>query len=314
MRLFFQKRDSKTYLQFFAAWQPLVCSLMLFSGCRLLNERTVVPEDVANCRKLSQRGMGALQHGDLAAAETLLQRAVQSNPEDAQAHHYHSEALWKAGQFTAALEESKLAYKYAPDDAALATSLAEQYFALGQIQNAAKFADEAIDLYPTNGKAWALRAKTHRVQGELEAALNDYHHALTADPNNQQLLYETAEVYRMLNRPQRALAILGTLRETYVIGDEPPQLFALEGAAYVGMNRLPEAIQSLTIVTLRAPTAEAWAALALAQQKAGLWENAHQSLVQAEAIDPKFPGLQQQQQQLQIVRNSLINASEKIQR
>ncbi len=82
-----------------------------------MNERTVVSEDVANSRKLSQRGIGALERGDLVAAESLLNKAVQSNPDDAQARHYHSESLWKAGQYDAALAESQLAYNNSTEDA-----------------------------------------------------------------------------------------------------------------------------------------------------------------------------------------------------
>jgi tetratricopeptide (TPR) repeat protein len=263
-----------------------------------MNERTVVSEDVANGRKLSQRGIGALERGDLVVAESLLNKAVQSNPDDNQARHYHAEALWKAGQHEASLAESQLAYKNGPEDAQLATRLGEQYLFMGQVSNAKKLADEAIDLAPKQSSAWALRARIRRSQGELEDALSDYHRALESDPNNRQLLYESAEIYRQLNKPQRSLAMLGTLRETYVASEEPPQLYALEGAAYLAMGRHNEAIQSLSTVVQRAPSAEAWAALSNAQQKAGLWDNAAESIAQAQRISPQYPGLAEQSKQL----------------
>ncbi len=175
---------------------------------------------------------------------------------------------------------------------------------MGQMENAVKLANEAIDLDPKRSSALALRARIERAQGKLDDAVCDYHRALESDPNNRQLLFETAEVYRQLNKPRRALAVLGTLRETYIPDEEPPQLFALEGSAYQALERNTEAIQAFTAVVQRAPSAEAWISLANVQQKAGLWDPAAASLAQAQSLAPNYPGLMQQLERIQYAKNT----------
>ncbi len=55
---------------------------------------------------------------------------------------------------------------------------------------------------------WALRGRLDESSGEYEQALADFDRSLEFDHDDRQLLLETAELYRRLNRPQRALATL----------------------------------------------------------------------------------------------------------
>jgi|GEM_PF-3417433 len=283
-----QQRAIKQVLQ--NAWRGarLVC-LCALCGCMLLRDRGPVAKDVADCRKLSQRGVQALQRGDLPVAESLLQRAVTTNPRDPQAQQLLSEALWKQGQFTAATQAAEAAWRLSPDDPLMAVRLGEQYLDMGRGKDAELLAIEAIDLQPQCSAAWGLKARALAVQGNLETALADAQRALQTDPRNQRLLLETAEIQRRLARPQRALAALGTLRETYVLGEEPAQLLALEATAYEALGRHREAALAWNQVVVKAPSAANWLSLAESQRLANQPEAAAFSLARGRELESSQP-------------------------
>ena len=81
-------------------------------------------------------------------------------------------------------------------------------------------------------------------RGRDEDALADFHKALAIVPDDRQVLLATAEVYRRLNRPQRALATLGILGETYGPNQTPPNVLALEGIAQEALGRSVDAMES----------------------------------------------------------------------
>jgi tetratricopeptide (TPR) repeat protein len=104
-------------------------------------------------------------------------------------------------------------------------------------------------------------------------------------------LLEIAEIYRRLNRPQRALAALGALRETYAPDEVPAQVRALEGAAYTALGRHRDALAAWQAVVDKAPSSDHWIALAVAQHTMGNLTAARESLKHARELDPQHTGL-----------------------
>jgi len=259
--------------------------LMLSCGCSLWSKaRGPVPQDVADCRKLSQRAVGALHRGDIATAESLAQRAVQTNPHDAQAHQLYSEALWRGGQHESAIAQAQEAQKLQPDDPLMTVRLGEQYLEQGRSQEAVELANQAIDLCPNCGSGWALRARGRANLGQLNESLPDFQQALRYQPTDQKLLLEFAELHRRMNRPERALATLGSLRETYPAGEEPPQLLVLEADAFAALGRWPQSVRARSQLAQKMPTPENWQLLAVAQERAGQSTAAVASMAEAQRL------------------------------
>ena len=73
--------------------------------------------------------------------------------------------------------------------------------------------------------------------GKLDRALADYHRALGYAPSDPEILLEVAEVYRRMNKPQRALETLQSLDDTYSPGEEPSEVLRLMGLAYEALGR-----------------------------------------------------------------------------
>jgi tetratricopeptide (TPR) repeat protein len=261
-------------LRVLGSWMTSDCRLLLSStlccavlcGCRMTGPRMPVAQDVAECRKLSQRAVGALQRGDPVTAQNLAQRAVGINPQDAQAQHYYSEALWVNGQQQAALSAAEAAWKLNHDDPLYAVRLGERKLELGQTAEAIQYANDGLELCPNCESAWALRARANQVRGDLDAALSDYQRALALSPQNQNLLLEVAELHRRSNRPQRALSLLGTIRELSPPGEESVQVLLLESEAYASLQRHDDLVRVRRQIAQRLPSTETWTALAQAQE------------------------------------------------
>jgi len=139
----------------------------------------------------------------------------------------------------------------APNDAFIRVRLAEMHLATGQIDQAAAAAEQAIDLDPKLAQAWAVRARVRLAAGDPRRALGDFHRALGFVPDDREVLLETAELHRRMGRPQRALATLQSLADTYSPGEEPQQVLHLIGLAYMALGQYEDAVMALSEAVVR---------------------------------------------------------------
>ncbi len=215
---------------------------LLLSGCRLPGREGPVPKSLATCRQLSQQGIAAAERGQQKQAESLLKQAVEVCPVDPEARRHYAEALWRRGARREAIAQLEEAGRLAGQDVTLLVRLAEMHLALGQRQLARQTAEQAIDLDPELSSAWAIRGRVTHAEGQARQALADFHRALGYAPDNRQVLLEIAELYRELNQPQRALATLHSLADTYSPGEEPQEVLHLMGLAYAALGRHEDAV------------------------------------------------------------------------
>ncbi|NCY02694.1 MAG: hypothetical protein EBX36_07215, partial [Planctomycetia bacterium] len=136
------------------------------------------------------------------------------------------------------------ALRLSPGDASLCIDGGRMYMELGLLDDADRLAGEAVRLAARSGSAWRLHGQVALARGRPEDALADFHRALALEPDDRDLILETAETYRRLGRPQRALATLAILGESYAPNQTPPQVLALEGMAREALGQPAEAIES----------------------------------------------------------------------
>ena len=219
--------------------------VLLLGGCRLPGWEGPVSRSLADCRRLSQQGMAALDRGEQEKAKTLLAQAVNACPVDAEARRRYAEALWRRGAQKEAIAQLEAAGRVTPDNAALWTRMAEMQLAANQVASAGQTAERALDLDSKLPGAWAVRAGVRRAAGKPQEALADYLRALGYTPNDRAMLREVAELYRQLNQPERALQTLQNLTETYSPGEEPADCLYLTGLAYVALGAVTTASRVL---------------------------------------------------------------------
>jgi tetratricopeptide (TPR) repeat protein len=219
-------------------------TLLAPCGCRIPGYGGPKSQAVLQSRQFSQQGSAALEHQDWPAAESLFSQAVAACPADVEARRQYAETLWHRGARDQAIEQLLAAAKLAPEDPSLLDRLAEFRLAGGQIEDARRDAEAAIDLDPRSADAWMVHGKVMRQLGDNRQALADLHRALSYDLRNAHVLHELAETYLAASQPQRALSNLQSLLDLTPPGDEPPQLLDELGQAYAGLGRFDEAIDS----------------------------------------------------------------------
>lgn len=218
--------------------------LALVAGCRLMPGRDPVPDEVAAARRLCNQALTAADQQDLQRAEALFERAVKSCPTDVDARKHYADVLWKRGEKVEAVAQIAKAIEMSPGDAAICVDGGRMYLDLGLLDDADRLADEAVRAAPQSAAAWHLHGQVALARGRPEDALADFHRALAASPDDRAVLLDTAEVYRRLNRPQRALATLAVLGETYGPDEMPASVLALEGLAQEALGRTDDARES----------------------------------------------------------------------
>jgi len=247
-----------------------------------------VPKSLATCRQLAQQGIAAAERGQHQQAEALLAKAVKACPDDAEARRHYAESLWSRGACREAITQLKEATQLDTESAMLSVRLAEMYLATGQMEPARQRAEQALDLNPKLPGAWAIRGRVMHVAGQLEQALADYHRSLAYAPDNRQVLSNLAELCLQLNRPQRALATLHRLGNTYSPGEEPPAVLYLTGMAYMGLGRYQDGAESFSATANRGDrTPEVFYRLGEAQLLAGNPAEAAAAVHRALQIHPQ---------------------------
>jgi len=232
-----------------------------------------------------------MERGQWDTAESLMAQAVKACPVDANAQRYYADVLWQRGAREQALTHAKEALQLSGGDPAVAVRVGEMQLAMGNTDEAMKLASQAIDIDPRLASAWGLRGRVEQMAGKLDASLADYLRALQYAPADRDLLAETADIYRRLNRPQRALATLASLRETYQNGDEPAQLLQLEAQTLLALNRPEDAVVSYIAAIQRSPQSpDLLAQLAELQWQTGQMADAQRNVQQALAISPNHAG------------------------
>ena len=115
-----------------------------------------------------------------------------------------------------------------------------------------------------------LNALRVLARGQPDPALADFHRSLALEPDHRGVLLDTAEAYRRLDRPQRALATLAVLGETYGPNETPASVLVLEGLAQEALGRPADAAESYRRALIGDdPPPEAAARLAALEQSAG---------------------------------------------
>jgi tetratricopeptide (TPR) repeat protein len=163
------------------------------------------------------------------------------------------------------------ALKLSPGDVGLSIDGGRMYMELGLLEDADRLARDAVRMAPRSADAWRLRGQVAMARGQAEQALGDFHLALALAPEDRETLRDTAEAYRRLGRPQRALATLAILGEQYGPSQTPADVLLLEGMAQEALGRTTDALDSYrrAVAKGNAPP-EAAARLAALEQGGGV--------------------------------------------
>ncbi|MGE0758332.1 MAG: tetratricopeptide repeat protein [Pirellulaceae bacterium] len=197
-------------------------------------------------RQLSLRGIDAQQCGKWGEAETLFAEALKQNPADERAHCHYAEVLWRQGQTDPAIQHQEESVRLSGGDPTLLVQLGQMYAGQGNLAAAWECAEEAVAANRHLAAAWALRGEVLHRQQRWDAALENYHRALSEQPQYPEVQLAVAAVYRMQNQPRRALATLESLESQLRPHAPPPAICFEQGLAYKALGRYQDAVVALT--------------------------------------------------------------------
>lgn len=264
----------------------LAGTLLGTSGCASLHRRGPRAEDVSAARELSRQGVSAIESGKWQEAEDLLKKSLEASPADAATRSSLVEALWHRGARQEALAEMEQAIELDKDNAVLAARAGEMSLASGATADAFAHAEQAIRCDSRLASAWALRGRCFLQMHQPDKALLDLQHALDFGPDNADVLYDVAAIYRQRGLSARSLTTVHHLLDTYSPGEEPPNALTLEGLALLDLGRPQQAAEALATAARRGPPdAELLYHLAQAYSASGQFAQAATTAQEAIALN-----------------------------
>jgi predicted Zn-dependent protease len=266
----------------------IVATFVLFntSGCAILGRRGQSAEVESTARELSRQGVAALEAGQPQQAEELLKKSLAASPNDATAHRYMAEALWRRGASEEALSQIAEAIRLDPTSAALAVRAGEMSLAGSLRDDAGAYAERAIRLDPKLANAWALRGQYFLQMKQSDRALADLQRAIELSPNNSELLLEVASIYRQRGENARCLTAIYHLLDTYPPGEEPQSVLVMQGLTLMDLGRPQQATDAfLGAIQHGPPSADLCFYLAQSYSAAGRTADATAAAQRALAIN-----------------------------
>lgn len=264
--------------------------ILLFSGCGLVSQYSPRPLSTYRGHYHFQDGIASAEQGRYEQAEESLAKAVELCGDEYKFQHEYARVLAEVGK----LEEAIAHYERAVvlkdgSDATLLVELAQKRLEYGQREHAHAAVEKAIELEPNSPEAWRVRGEVLQAFRLPYEALADYHRALSLSPDDEELPLKIADIYLMLDKPDRALVAIQRLEENWPEEDEPANVLHLKGLALAGMGRHREAEHCLAAVVDRIDTPSAGLLFQLAQCRYYLGDAtaAQDTVHEALALDPQ---------------------------
>lgn len=202
-------------------------------------------KDISMARSLSLRGAEALQQRKYEDAESLFVEALRRSPNDERAQWGYAEVLWQRDQRDSAVEHMAQAAALSGSNPDLLVRLGQMHLERGDLAKAKEFADAALRTRRTDATAWALKADVHRCAGQTEDAISCYQRAMVYRPDWPEVQVTIAELYRLTQRPQRALATLDRMADKRSETQVPPRSYLVRSQALADMGEREAAVMCL---------------------------------------------------------------------
>jgi len=176
-----------------------------------------------------QEGELLFEEGDHAQAIERYERALELDPQHAQAWYRKGEIQRLQGVYEEAIESLSRALEIDPNHLSALASRGESYRAAECYDEALADLDEALRQDPEYAWAYASRGETHRQLENYEQAVEDFSEAISRDPDYPWALGRRGESYRMLARYEEAIA---DLDRTIELWPEDAYAYASRGQAH----------------------------------------------------------------------------------
>lgn len=160
----------------------LLSMLIVLGACT--TETTIAPENRKLASELNaQLGLGYLKQGEFERADKKLDKAIEFNPDNADAHHFKAEIYRRMGDYEKAEEQYKIALDLAPKDPNILNNYGVYLCDRGEYKKAIEHfqAILADAFYTEKASAYENIGLCELRQGKVGAAEQAFNQALVID-------------------------------------------------------------------------------------------------------------------------------------
>ncbi len=245
--------------------------------------------NLPEARALLEQGTKLAREGDLEGAATALARAVELDPDLADAHFNLAVVERRRGRADAAIAEFQRVIELVPDDA-------DAYVRLGLLYFDRKAYGEAIQAYGRAAtydkeslEAWVGLAESYEVSGNASAAVPAYQRAIALAGKDERLLYPG--LYRTAMQSGNGPVAVQTARKLQSLQGGHDTFAALGEALLLNGEPAAAIAEFQKAVALRPTSARTFGRLGAAYARAGQIDAAIQQYVRALQLAPDDPTL-----------------------
>jgi tetratricopeptide (TPR) repeat protein len=179
---------------------------------------------------------------DWEGGEAEFRRAIELNPNYANAYHWYAELLLNLGRFDECIRQSYKAKELDPLAPMITSALAERLVYAGRAEPAIKEATIALELDPNLPLTHAALANAYAQQGRISEAIAEFEKAVHFSNSNPNFIADMGYAYAVAGDRERAGGILNRLKEMSRTRYVPPYQLA---AVYAGLGQNRKALKEL---------------------------------------------------------------------
>jgi tetratricopeptide (TPR) repeat protein len=186
------------------------------------------------------RGLAFLGKKDYQTALTDFEDALRQDPEEATAYLGRGICRRELGRYSESIADLSDAIRRQPNQARLYDQRASSYRRAGQFERSLSDLDRAVRLDPGSIDIRGHRGEIHRILRQYAEAAADLEVCVKSQPQNTRWLIELGVVYLDRKNYDACVSL-----NTFAIGvnEREPKFYNNRGAAYLGLNRLDEALK-----------------------------------------------------------------------
>ena len=225
-------------------------------------------------------GVAAHQNGNLPDAIDYYHRAIERDPNNANAYTYRGYAYNRKGEYDNAIGDFNRAIELNPNNANVYTYRGIAYNRKGEYGKAIGDFNRAIKRDPNYAYAYAMRGSAYNSKGEYDKTIGDFSRAIELNPNYAYAYYSRGSAYNSKGEYDNAFEDFNRAIER-----DPNYAYAYysRGVAYKRKGEYANAIEDLNrAIELNLNNANAYYTRGIAWLHLGGWQNAISDLTTAE--------------------------------
>ena len=283
--------------------------LSSLTGCRLFSPRVTL-ETLTTAAEIERRGDQLYKSGQYKAATDRFEEAAAMVTSDQLVRRKLADTYWAENRYNAAIAAMRTAIKLANPvfDREIRQEwfvrLAEMYLDVGNVDRALHWVDRAIEENPQMLPARIVRGSIFARVQSYNAALEDYHYALSlmaeeSSAERVRVEIEVARIYSQQQRPHRVLAMTSAIDPRTLQPTQAIDVHLIRAMALRDRQRFADAVRELQqILVLDANHAQAHFVLASTYWQQGDIVRAQSSLAEVFRLNPNHPAALRLQQQM----------------